>query len=251
MTIGLMTQDFEAYYECVRLLREKNVPFYSLSAKGPAPAYISVVLTTEECVRNMRPERIVRIEGDVESAVERAINLDQGKPLYERLVIGIDPGKRPGICICGDGEILRTYHAHMLSKVTDFVRKTLDIYQYRSAVVRIGHGAPTQRNILINSLLDLGIEIEVVDETSTSEGKCAPDIQAAIHISGSRGKPISKRMPVRPSEGEVRDIQRISRIESKGELTISKALAIKVAKGQLGMPEAINVQKGVKKGFKK
>lgn len=251
MTIGIMTQDFEAYYECVRLLKEKNVPFYSLPAKGPVPTYINVVLTTEEAIRNVQLERIVRIEGDVESAVERAVNLDQGKPLYERLVIGIDPGKRPGICICGDGEILRTYHAHTLSKVTDFVRKTLVIYHYRSAIVRIGHGAPTQRNILINSMLDLDIEMEVVDETSTSEGKCAPDIQAAIYISRSRGKPIRKRMPVKPCEGEVRDIQRISRIESKGELTISKNLARKVAKGQLDMSDAIKVQKGMKKGIKK
>jgi len=243
-----MTQDFEAYYECVRLLKEKNVPFYSLSSKEPVPSYISVVITTEDIVRDVAPERTVRIDGDAEFAIERAINLDQGKPIYEHMVIGIDPGKRPGICVSGDGDILRTYHAHAISKVCDFVRKTLKIYRYRSAIVRIGHGAPTQRNILINSLLELGIDMEVVDETSTSEGNRTADIQAASYISRTRGKPISKRMPVRPCDGEVRDLQRISRIESKGELTISKALAIKVAKGQLGMSDAITVQKGMKKG---
>ena len=250
MTIGLMTQDFEVYYECVKLLKERNVPFHSLKLSGPVPAHITVLLTTEASVRGFPPERIVLVGSDAESAVARAMNLDLGKPVYERLVIGIDPGKRPGICVTGDGEVLRTHQAQALTKVAGVVRRTLETYPHRGAVVRIGHGAPTQRNILVNALLGMGLCIEVVDETSTSEGNCAPDIQAAIYISRTRGRPIRGRLPVRPSEGEVRDIQRVSRIESKGALTISKSLATKVAKGQMGMSEAIDAQRCKRTGGK-
>ena len=87
--------------------------------------------------------------------------------------------------------------------------------------------------------------VEIVDETSTSEGRAAPDIAAAKSISKTRGARISKKLDIRPSMGEIRDIQRISRIESDGELTISRSLARQVARGDMDLEEAIKVQRGL------
>lgn len=49
---------------------------------------------------------------------------------------------------------------------------------------------------------------------------------------------------VRPSDGEIREIQRRSRIRSSGRITISKELARQVATGEKEMDEAIEEQKG-------
>jgi hypothetical protein len=43
-----------------------------------------------------------------------------------------------------------------------------------------------------------------------------------------------------PTDGELREIQRKSRIKSQGRITISSELAKKVALGELTLAEAIN-----------
>jgi hypothetical protein len=52
------------------------------------------------------------------------------------------------------------------------------------------------------------------------------------------------RQKVEPCDGEIRNIQRISRLESNGMLTVSKDLASKVATGELSMDQAIDLQRG-------
>ncbi|MFW6048068.1 MAG: hypothetical protein ACOC87_02050, partial [Candidatus Natronoplasma sp.] len=70
----------------------------------------------------------------------------------------------------------------------------------------------------------------------------SPDIEAAKKIALSVGDLAEGSYDVEATEGEMREIQRRSRIES-GEITISKRLAKKVVEGDLKMKEAINEQK--------
>jgi hypothetical protein len=48
---------------------------------------------------------------------------------------------------------------------------------------------------------------------------------------------------VEPTPGELRDIQRLSRIESQGSVTISTALAHSVAMGEKTISQAISEQR--------
>jgi hypothetical protein len=52
-----------------------------------------------------------------------------------------------------------------------------------------------------------------------------------------------KRQEIEPCQGEIRNLQRISRLESAGSLTVSKDLAKKVAKGEISLSDAIDTQK--------
>ena len=54
---------------------------------------------------------------------------------------------------------------------------------------------------------------------------------------------MTERMPVSPTDGELREIKRRSRKHSNGRLTISSELAKAVAVGRLTMPEAIERQR--------
>ena len=56
------------------------------------------------------------------------------------------------------------------------------------------------------------------------------------------GAPITRKQPVVPTPGEVKEVQRLSRRVSGGQVTISQPLAQSVAVGRLSMEEAIGRQ---------
>ena len=56
------------------------------------------------------------------------------------------------------------------------------------------------------------------------------------------GELITEKLPVNPTPGEVREVQRLSRRMSGGRVTISQRLAQAVAVGRLSMEEAIGRQ---------
>jgi hypothetical protein len=113
-------------------------------------------------------------------------------------------------------------------------------------LVRIGNGAPTYRDRILHTLGGLDIVLELVDERRTTPANyhtpAERDTAAATHIALTPGTQLllANLPPVRPSEGELRDIQRKSRIKSEGSLTISRHLARHVALGRLTLDAAID-----------
>jgi hypothetical protein len=89
-----------------------------------------------------------------------------------------------------------------------------------------------------------GITVEIVDEHSTSsntpQGGVQPrsDASAALNIALKKGTSLERAAQTRIKQGEIKNIQNDSRAASEN-LTISRALARKVAKGELSLEEAI------------
>jgi hypothetical protein len=249
--IGVMTEDFSIYYDLVKALKAQGAPFTSLSFKDRIPANIGLILTSEKEKAKVKFKRILSVSehDDISLLIDKALKIVEGKDKFGSLVIGIDPGKRPGVAVLGDGEILNVYQLSSPEEVGKILRQVQKIYQNQEILIRIGHGAPTQRNRIINSLFNLGIPMELVDESHTTQKTPQPDIKAAIDIASSSGIMIKSKQEVNPTAGEIRDIQRISRIESKGAITISKHLAKSVASGELSLENAIRSQQ--KKNNKK
>jgi len=112
--------------------------------------------------------------------------------------------------------------------------------------VKVGRQARTFRNRIVNGLLSLkeefDISLMIVDETSTTLTKHNSHMNAALEISFMDGSEVIFSLPVKPTEGELRDIQRISRIKSDSRVTISRELALRVALGELPIDEAIERQ---------
>jgi hypothetical protein len=82
-----------------------------------------------------------------------------------------------------------------------------------------------------------------VDETGTTQRTLAPDIDAAKRIAMTKGQRVEEAPEVEPTPGELRDIQRLSRIESEGSVTISTDLASAVAKGDMTLRQAVRSQR--------
>ena len=109
--------------------------------------------------------------------------------------------------------------------------------------VRIGDGSRTISNRLANVCLARGLKVERVDERRTSRGLQRNQHHAsATRIAQMKGSPVNHKQPVVPTHGEIKEVQRLSRRVSGGQVTISQRLAQAVAVGRLSMEEAIGRQ---------
>ena len=240
--LGVLTRDFRLYHDLISYLKERDVPFQSLSFDPEVPLEIGVVLTSPEEARTIDFPLIVAVD-EVPDAVAKAQQLLQGKTAFREIVIGIDPGPRPGAAILGDGEVIDTRTGASPEAVLEICLGVLRTYTCERFQVRIGHGDPTHRNRIINVLTRHGLRAEIVDERGTTRHdrrrEDARDIEAAIDIAMGRGVQAETSYEILPTRGEVKNIQRNSRIRSGGRLTISQGLAEKVARGEMTLGEAI------------
>jgi hypothetical protein len=249
-TIALITSDFTVYEQVVALLRDRQVPFITLRLSDPIPFNVSVVITTADEARSIRweGEHLIVYDRPV-ATVDRAINALRGHGRIESLVIGIDPGRRPGIAVLAGDMVIAVYQVGV-TDVEPTIRKVSHEYHAAVSSIKIGSGARLMTAQIINTLLDGGFKVELVDETGTTPhvGKNihtsqVRDIIAAINIARLKGEPVGKR-EIEPSKGEIRVIQESSRSLSEGRATIPKYLARRVARGEITIDEAIEMHKG-------
>jgi len=205
---------------------------------------VGVVITTEEESRGIDfyHDRMI-IADKPQSTLDKAVSLLY-REKFDIIIIGIDPGKYPGIAVLGNDKAISVHHVSV-SEVCPLVKRIMREFNDKKILVRIGHGARLVRSRLINNLLDLGLCVEMVDETGTTphlgkgvHGQVVSDIIAAINIARIQGKNVGKQF-IEPSQGEVRVIQEHSRKHSNGRMTIPRMLARAVAKGEMTLDEAV------------
>ncbi len=211
---------------------------------------MGVIITTEDesHIVDFQKDRIIIAEGRAQAAIDRACSLLFGDD-FDEIIIGIDPGKYPGIAVLGNNKTISVHHVSV-GEVCPLVKNIIREYKDKALLVRIGHGARLIRSRLINELLDLGLRIEMVDETGTTphlgrgvHGQVVSDIIAATNIARIKGKNVGKQY-IEPSQGEVRVIQEHSRAYSNGRMTIPRLLARAVAKGEMTLDEAVERHNG-------
>jgi hypothetical protein len=241
-TIGLLTENPRTYFEMLEAIREQGLGVMSLDFGEPVPANVGVIITTEEEKDRISFDKIVT-DSDPDAAIARAKMMLPTERSVKELTIGIDPGVRPGVAVLGDGVVLIRSLAKSPEAVGELVTEVVREYPDANVVVRIGHGDRTNRNRIFNTLWDEGHMLEIVDERNTTKKSHTPDEDAAVEIAMTPGYKPRKRQETDPCPGEIRNIQRISRLESSGSVTVSKALAKKVAKGELTLSDAIDIQK--------
>ena len=236
--LGLLTEDFRLYHDLVAALKARDLPFASLSFSRRIPDTIGAVLTSPAEVRRVRHRHAVAVD-DIDSSVAKANQILKGKSSWTELLIGVDPGREPGVAIIGDGDVIDTRIAASPEAVASHVRQAIRTFPANDARVRIGHGDPTNRNRILNAVSRDRIRVEIVDEAGTTRRTPQPDVDAAIEIARTPGRRVEPPFEVRPTPGEMREIQRRSRIDSGGLVTISTELAGAVARGDLSIDEAI------------
>jgi hypothetical protein len=241
-TIGLATEDPRTFFEMLQALRNQRLKFVCLEPGEAVPADVGAVITTEK-ERDLIPFDRVVLDPNPGTAIAHAKMMLSSETSVRELVIGIDPGVRPGVAVLGDGIVLTKHLADSPEAVRPLIEDVVKGYPDASVVVRIGHGDRTNRNRIFNTLWDDGHKLEIVDERNTTTRSHTPDEDAAVEIAMTPGFRPRKRQDTEPSAGETRNIQRLSRLESAGSITVSSELAKRVAKGELTLQEAIEAQR--------
>lgn len=252
-TIGVFTKDFSLYYDLIKTLKKRKIPYVSLSSISNVPSKIGVILTSNNELHDVKSQKVIAADAydTADHAVDLALQMLIGKDLYSKVFIGIDPGDKPGIAVVGDNILLTKTDVETPEKVAADVKRILKEYPAIETLIRIGHGSVINRNRIINSLIPLEIPIEIVNETKTTPTqqirRYERDGEAAAVIALLQGGKVQKRLPLEPTKGEIRNIQERSRKLSGGKLTISEKTAKKVLYGTLSLEEALKLEKNSKK----
>jgi len=236
--IGVLTEDPRTYFEVLAVLRKQGLRFVSLDFSDTIPADVGVVITSEREKDRVAFDRVVS-DKEPATAVGRARLLLAIDSDIRQITIGIDPGVHPGFAVLGDGAILMKSLASSPESVGGLVDDVVKEYPEASVMVRIGDGDRTNRNRIFNTLWDEGHMLEIVDERNTTTRSETPDEDAAVEIAMTPGYRPTKRQDNNPAPGEIRNIQRLSRLESEGTLTVTRDLAKKVALGEISLKDAI------------
>jgi len=205
--IALATVSGKAYYKLVSELKRRNLPFLSLKPTDAIPLDIKVAITTgrEHQLITHPSVLIFEEEKDPAEVVNEAIRLVQGKSSYEKVVIGVDPGRTYGVAIMGDGRVLETVNCLSMKETMDVILKALERLPAALNQVKIGNGAPTYTEELLHALdeaLPKETAIEVVCEAGTSHltrgmahRRGMKDAVSAIKIAERKGRAFQRRKP--------------------------------------------------------
>jgi len=211
--VAVATVQGKAYFLIVNKLKERGLPFLSLVPGETVPTDVKVVITTEQEKHLISHERILVYDG--ETALDAAANeirkILQGKEVYEKIVIGIDPGEVFGLAVIADGKVNETancFSVHeTLAKVKGVLREV--DFAVTAVTIKIGNGVPTYKDLI--EAFDVALPTEVALELVSEAGTNRPlknnkhrrglrDIASAIRIAGRAGHIYPRRKPDEASD---------------------------------------------------
>lgn len=238
--IVVATEDFELYHGVVTELRERDATFTTIEPDAELPDPTAVVVTDEATESELDAPDVPIVTGDPaepRGAVDRALTLTMGSA--GRTVVGVDPGRQPGIAVLVDDVVVAAFQVPLVDAVETIEAEIADA---PDPIVRIGDGARLQGSTLVNDLAD-DVRVELVDETGTTPylgtgARGMSDVLAAVNIARIEGEPVTER-DIDPTAGELQAIKDRSRESGETNRAIDDRFARKVAAGELTIPEAL------------
>jgi len=208
--IAVATVQGKAYYLIVNELKKRNIQFLSLTPTELIPVEIETVMTTdkEKHLINHKNVLVYKEGDDLEAMINSALQTAHGKRYYEKLTIGIDPGKVLGFAVIADGKVVEAENCFKVEEAIEKIKrvlKNLSDATTTSTTVKIGNGVPAIKEDLMRALdetLPQNVVLESVEEAGTTryinEAKHRrelKDIASAIRIAGRNGSAFQRRKP--------------------------------------------------------
>lgn len=224
-------------------LREQHIPSVSLLPGQAIPDRVAVVITTPAEAPSVKHPRVLSVPEDGDRS---ALWIAVGHALHAKdpngeIVVGIDPGPRPGYSVLSGNAVIGEGVLESPEAMVEFAGHLRHRFPSRSIRHRVGTGDPVRRNRIVNGLLAQHRAVELVDEQGTTpRGHRRPrDMLAARQIAATAGRPVVFPLMVHVTDGEVTNVQCLSRIGSNGRVTIPKTAAHRVLKGEMTLSEAV------------
>lgn len=204
--VAVATVQGKPYFLLVNQLRELNIPFISLVPGEPVPAKVRLVITTERDKDLVKHDRIVvfHSENELDNIVNEVKKILLGKEKYEKIMIGLDPGKATGLAVLADGKIIDQSNCYTTHEVINTIQKSISniTYSQTAVTVKIGNGVPIYKVLLeeLDTSLPPEIALEVVGEAGTNKpyqekhrSRRIRHISSAIRIAGRSGRKVERR----------------------------------------------------------
>ncbi|RKD94662.1 hypothetical protein [Halopiger aswanensis] len=240
--IVVATSDFEVYHGVVNELRDRGTEFTTVEPDAELPERTAVVVTGADHADDFADvTTIVADPDDPRRAVDQALTAVRGDG--GRTIIGVDPGRKPGIAVLAGEMVVAAFQVPLADAVEVIEREASEA---ADPVVRIGDGSRLQSATLVNDLED--VRVELVDETGTTPylgtgARGMEDVLAAVNIARLEGEVVDTR-EIEPTAGELQRIKDRSREESEHNRAIDEVLARRVAVGELTIDEALAEHRG-------
>ncbi|WP_226007767.1 hypothetical protein [Natrinema salinisoli] len=240
--IVVATADFEVYHGVVNELRDRGTVFTTIEPDEELPDRATVVVTGDDQADAFTGvTTIVADPDDPRRAVDQALAAVRGDG--GRTIIGVDPGRRPGIAVLTGETVVAAFQVP-LGDAVDVIQR--EAAEAPSPVVRIGDGSRLESAKLVNELDT--VQVELVDETGTTPylgtgSRGMGDVLAAVNIARLEGEVVDGR-DIEPTEGEIQVIKDRSRERSEHNRAIDEVLARRVAAGELTVDEALSEHRG-------
>ena len=164
--LGIYTRDFRFYHEILKILKNWDIPFVSITESMEIPKDVAVIISSKGD-QSISGEQLRC--SDPLSAVRKGISFLIGKDQFNGVVIGIDPGPKPGFAVMADGILIEAFECADKETLVRNVEKAADGYSCRSFLVRVGDGDIPNRNQIIIELKKDGFAVEMIDESNTSQ----------------------------------------------------------------------------------
>jgi predicted RNase H-like nuclease (RuvC/YqgF family) len=164
--VAVATVSGKAYFLIVNKLKERNIPFISLVPGETVPTEVRGVITTAKEKQRISHERILVYDSETEpdTIVNEAVKILQGKEVYEKIVIGVDPGEMFGLAVIADGKVNETGNCFSIQEALAKISSVIKNVDFSSTAVsiKIGSGVPAYKELL--DTLDFALPPEVVLE---------------------------------------------------------------------------------------
>lgn len=204
--IAIATLSGRAYYNLVNELKNRQLPFLSLTPTDAIPLQLKVVITTaKEKLQVKHPNVLIYdTKENPSKIIDKALQIVHGKSVFRRAVVGVDPGKTFGVALICDNIVLKTMICHSVNAALSNIVNTLSEVRADEMLVRIGDGAEPYRRILIGTLdkeLPPNVSLETVSEigttrvaeTLTSHRRGLLDVASAVEIASRSGCKMLRR----------------------------------------------------------
>ncbi|MCL4314287.1 MAG: hypothetical protein M1454_00965 [Candidatus Thermoplasmatota archaeon] len=163
--IGIFTGDFRFYHEVIAIAKEWGLPFLSIDPMETIPTDVPVIVSTSDDYK-IDPSQI--FIDDPYRALRTALPRLIDQISFKRIVIGIDPGPKPGIAIVCDDILTEALEIPELKLLEAYLVKVLSDYPYGSYSIRLGNGDKPNRLRISDMLKRNGLYFSVVDESNTT-----------------------------------------------------------------------------------
>lgn len=251
--IGIRIDDFRIMYSVSNELASWGLNFEFLKANDPIPQDLSIIIIHPGALKTAFLEKnihVIEVSGEIKDLIAHLLLHIAEKKLFDKVVIGIDPGISTGLAVIADGCVL---FAEVVPE-DDLIRRIIDLlnkFPAKDQIIKIGDGGVISEQFFIKLFSQLPQQVLVlrVDESKSSLQLLSGSINlnkdqgAAIRIARRKGTPITFPPKINISIGMIREVQNQSRKLSGGNFTIPRSLAVRVCKGELTLNEAVNKYK--------